>query len=143
MDSKKMGNTWYIRLDRGDQLVSSLMGLCEKEGIGSAVFTGIGGCGTADLQTFIPETGMFETQHLEGTLELINVTGNIVSDEDGSLFHHTHAILSFKKDGRHEIAAGHVKEMVVLYTAEIELRPVQGVIHRNYDPETGTGFWAF
>lgn len=34
--------------------------------------------------------------------------------------------------------------MEVLYTAEIELRPVLGGrIRRKYDPETGTGFWDF
>ena len=34
--------------------------------------------------------------------------------------------------------------MVVLYTAEIELRLVMGgTIRRKYDAETGTGFWNF
>jgi predicted DNA-binding protein with PD1-like motif len=42
------------------------------------------------------------------------------------------------------MAAGHMKSITVLYTAEIELRPVTGgTIHRKYDPETGTGFWDF
>ena len=36
-----------------------------------------------------------------------------------------------------------MKQTVVLYTAEIELRPADGVIGRERDPETGTGFWAF
>ncbi|MFR5914288.1 MAG: hypothetical protein ACLUGJ_03755 [Blautia wexlerae] len=52
---------------------------------------------------------------------------------------------SLYKDGeRHCMAAGHMKSITVLYTAEIELRPVTGgTIHRKYDPETGTGFWDF
>ena len=42
------------------------------------------------------------------------------------------------------MAAGHIKSMTVLYTAEIELRPVIGeVISIKHDPETGTGFWNF
>ena len=42
------------------------------------------------------------------------------------------------------MAAGHMKSITVLYTAEIELRPVTGgTIRRKYDPETGTGFWDF
>lgn len=42
------------------------------------------------------------------------------------------------------MAAGHMKSVTVLYTAEIELRPViGGTIKRKYDPETGTGFWDF
>ena len=66
------------------------------------------------------------------------------SSDDGQLFHHTHALFSYKRDGQHGMAAGHLKSTTVLYTAEIELRPtVGGAIGRKYDPETGTGFWAF
>ena len=65
-------------------------------------------------------------------------------DEDGKLFHHTHALFSFKEDGQHGMAGGHLKATTVLYTAEIELRPtVGGAIGRKFDPETGTGFWHF
>ena len=142
MDYRKFTDTWYVRLDKGEDVVASLLLLCKKEGIASAVFTGIGACGSADLQTFLPDKGEFETEHLEGMLELINVTGNVVTDESEELYAHTHAVFSYKKDGRAEVAAGHVKEMTVLYTAEIELRPVRGgSIRRRYDEETGTGFW--
>jgi len=51
----------------------------------------------------------------------------------------------YNKDrSEHKMAAGHIKSITVLYTAEIELRPViGGVIGRRHDPETGTGFWSF
>jgi hypothetical protein len=66
------------------------------------------------------------------------------SGDDGQLFHHTHALFSFKKDGQHGMAGGHLKSTTVLYTAEIEVRPtVGGSIGRKFDPETGTGFWNF
>jgi predicted DNA-binding protein with PD1-like motif len=106
---------------------------------------------------FIPETGSFETEQLEGMLELVSLNGNVVRDDDGKLFHHTHALFSFKggnrdvdnivggyQDSQHGMAGGHLKATTVLYTAEIELRPtVGGAIGRKFDPETGTGFWAF
>ena len=77
-------------------------------------------------------------------LELVSLNGNVVRDKDGQLFHHTHALFSFKKDGQHGMAGGHLKATTVLYTAEIELRPtVGGAIGRKFDPETGTGFWNF
>ena len=143
MDYKKWKDTYYIRIDRGEEIVSSLLSVCRKEEIGSAVFTGIGGCSLAELQTFLPESGTFETEQLQGMLELINVTGNIVSDDAGDLYHHTHAIISYKEEGAHHVSAGHVKTLTVSYTAEIELRPVYGgVIGRKYDEETGTGFWS-
>ena len=99
-------------MDRGDEIVSNLLEICEKESIPSAV--------------------------------LVSLNGNVVRDDDGKLFHHTHALFSFKKDGQHGMAGGHLKATTVLYTAEIELRPtVGGAIGRKFDPETGTGFWEF
>jgi len=144
MEYKKIGDNYYVRMDRDDEIISSLMEVCSKESIPSAVFSGIGGCKTAELQVFIPETGSFETELLEGMLELVSINGNLVRDENGQLFHHTHALFTFKKDGQHGIAGGHLKSTNVLYTAEIELRPtVGGAISRKFDPETGTGFWKF
>ncbi len=144
MEYKKIGDNYYVRMDRGDEIINSLMEVCKKESIPSAVYSGIGGCQSAELQVFIPETGSFETERLEGMLELVSINGNLVRDENGQLFHHTHALFTFKKDGQHEIAGGHLKATTVLYTAEIELRPtVGGAISRKFDPETGTGFWKF
>ena len=57
-------------MDLGDEIVSNLLEICEKESIPSAVFSGIGGCQSAELQVFIPETGSFETERLEGALRL-------------------------------------------------------------------------
>ena len=142
MEYRRFRDTFYARLDKDDEIIGALMDICRKEGIQSATFSGIGGCASADIQTFIPETGTFETQHIEGMLELISVMGNIISDEAGTLYHHTHALFSYKDAQGHHQAAGHMKAITVLYTAEIELRPVwDGAIHRQYDPETGTGFW--
>ena len=129
-------------MDKGDEIISTILGICQKEQIASAIFSGIGGCRSAEIQTFIPETGSFEVQELKGMLELVSLTGNIVSDDDETYFHHTHAAFSYKQDGEHHVAAGHIKSIEVLYTAEIELRPViEGRIRRKYDPETG--FWDF
>ena len=107
MDYKKIGETYYIRVDRDDEVIANILDVCKKESIPSAVFSGIGGCKSAEL-------------------------------------YHTHALFTFKKNGQHGMAGGHLKSTTVLYTAEIELRPtVGGSIGRKFDPETGTGFWNF
>lgn len=144
MDYKKIGQTYYVRMDRDDEIIEGLINVCKKCNINSAIFSGIGGCKTAEIQTFLPEEGRFETEVIEGMLELITISGNIIRDDDGKYYHHTHAMYSYKEKGEHRMAGGHMKATKVLYTAEIELRPVTGgAIHRKYDPETNTGFWNF
>lgn len=144
MEYRKLGDAYYIRLDRGDEVISSIIAICRKENVGSATYSGIGGCSEAQIQTFLPETNEFETRTLTGMLELVSLTGNAISDEEGGLYLHAHAAFAYKDGEDHRIAAGHIKSITVLYTAEIELRPViGGTIRRRHDPETGTGFWNF
>jgi len=79
MEYRRYGETYYIRLDRGDEVISSLLEICQTEHVKSATFSGIGGCSEAQIQTFIPETGTFETRTLSGMLELVSLAGNIIS----------------------------------------------------------------
>ena len=39
MDYRAFGSTYYIRLDRGDEIVKSILDVCEKEKIASATFS--------------------------------------------------------------------------------------------------------
>lgn len=142
MDYRKFGETYYIRLDRGDEVVGSILEVCRREGVASATFSGIGGCGDAQIQVFIPEKGAFETERVTGLLELVSLTGNVTLAADGGRDYHAHALFAFRRDGVPGMAAGHLRSSTVLYTAEIELRPVAGgVIRSRLNPETGTGFW--
>lgn len=61
-----MNDTCYVRIDKGEEIIGELLQVCRREGIGSAVFTGIGGCSYAELQIFIPDKGEFETEIIEG-----------------------------------------------------------------------------
>lgn len=144
MEHRQFGGVVYLRVDKGEEIIASVLAACRAEGVQSAVFSGIGGCADAELQTFLPATGEFVTERVEGMLELIAISGNVVLGEGGKLYHHTHALFSCKEGEQHRVAAGHLKSSTVLYTAEIELRPVVGgTIRRRHDPETNTGFWDF
>ena len=126
MDFRRFGTTYYVRMDRGDEIISGILQLCRAEGIGSATFQGIGGCDEAEIQTFLPASGTFETERFTGLLEQVSLSGNVITDEDGAYYHHTHGMIAYKSEGAHHIAGGHMKSLTVRDTAEIELRPVIG-----------------
>ena len=44
MDYRKLGETYYIRMDKGDEIIRTILEICQKEQITSAIFSGIGGC---------------------------------------------------------------------------------------------------
>ena len=144
MEYRKYSNAIYIRGDRGDEIVSLILDVCEKENIASATFSAIGGCGEAEIQTFIPEERAYETRRIEGMLELASMNGSVSRLENGSYAQHTHAVFAYKEHGEHKTAGGHIKSATVLITAEIEIRPVEGgAIGRRRDAATGAAIWDF
>ncbi len=144
MEYRNYGETFYIRMDRGDEIVRSILDVCRNERIRAAVYSGIGGCESAEIQTCNPKAGVFELQRIQGRLELVSLNGNVAVNQDGELTHHTHAAFSYQEGGNHRLAAGHIKAATVLYTAEIELRPVVGgEITRAYDEKNRTRYWKF
>ncbi|MDO4405327.1 MAG: DUF296 domain-containing protein [Atopobiaceae bacterium] len=144
MDYRVMGGVCYIRADKGDEVISSILNVCQKEDIRSAIFLGIGGCGEAEIQVFDAESGAFSTERHEGVLELVSLMGNVIDGGESGLCWHAHALFTYRDGDEHRIASGHLKSATVRYTAEIELRPVtEGVIRGMPDPETGTRFWSF
>ena len=50
MDYRKFGECYYIRMDRDDEIISTILEICKKENIRSATFSGIGGCKDAEIQ---------------------------------------------------------------------------------------------
>ena len=144
MEYKKMGDAYYIRFDPGDEILSKTLEVCRAEGIASAIYSGIGGLGDAQIQTYVPETGAYETDSVQGMLELISLNGNVVTDEKDELFTHAHGIVSYKIGDEHHVLGGHIKSLMVRITGEIELRPVTGgMIRRVMNPDTGLGRWSF
>ena len=144
MEYRFFDGTAYVRMDTGEELIDTLLGFCREQKIASAVFSGIGGCSRVEIQTFIPERGTFETRVITGTLEMVTLNGNVTSIGEGEHNYHAHALLAYIEDGEHRMAGGHLKSATVLYTTEIEVRPVSGgVIRGKLDPETGTRLWSF
>lgn len=144
MEHRRFGDACYIRLDRGDEVLSSILRVCRDEGISSAIYSGIGGCSDVEIAVFDPAEGAFQTERVEGMLEMVSITGSVIAREDGEPYQHAHAQFAYVAGGEHRMIGGHVKSTTVLYTAEIELRPVQGgIIGAKRDPETGTFLWDF
>ncbi len=142
MDYKKIGGTIYARFDKDDEVISGILNICKKEGILSAIFSGIGGCGEVTVSTYIPEKNDFIPHNKTGLLEMISINGNISADENNEIFEHTHAMFSHLENGEVKFLGGHLTKAVVSYTAEIEIRPAQeGVIRRTQDELTGITVW--
>lgn len=142
LEYKKIKDTYYIRLEKGEKIVKSLKDICKKERIHAGYFQGIGACDAAVTSTYLPERHEFTDHEIKGMLEMISLMGNITTDNNGEPFEHSHVIFSYLDDnGKISVTAGHLKEARILYTGEITLVPSDEKIGRKFDPAAGIDVW--
>ena len=143
MEYRNYNNVIYLRLDKGDEVLSSIVNVCKSEGVKSCIFSGIGGCDYVKLGTFVPGKGIYNHYEATGMLELVSLNGDIKDSEEGPLVH-AHACLSYEEDGQIKLIGGHLLSLRVLITAEIEIRPVVGgAIKTKPGQIQGTKVWDF
>ena len=142
MEYRRFDRDYYIRLDKGDEIITSLLALCEREGITAGSVSGIGGCGYAAVGVFDLAKKEYVRREERTLLELVSLNGNITTFE-GKPYAHVHTLFAYQKGGELGTLAGHLLEAVIELTGELVLTPAEGVIGRRYDEALGIRTWDF
>lgn len=142
MEYRKFSEKYYVRLDKGDEILTTLGELCAKEDIRTAQIQGIGGCEKAVVGVFDPVKKDYDREDVCGMLELISLDGNVTQYE-GKPYLHAHATFAYHQDGVAKLLSGHLLQAVIGLTGEIILTPAEGQITRRYDEELGIRVWDF
>ncbi|UCC91371.1 MAG: DNA-binding protein [Candidatus Aenigmatarchaeota archaeon] len=134
MRYRKIGDSYVIRLEKGEKVIGKLEEFCEKNGIKSGHFSGIGGLSEAEIAHFSIEEKDYHSKVFRGSvLELISLQGNVTVSE-GKLKVHAHVVIG---DKEFRTSGGHLMEGTVLPTCEIVFFPFEETIKRTKDGETG------
>ncbi len=133
MRFKKIGSAYIIRLEKGELIITSLLGLCNKEKICAGYFNGIGACSEAELAHFNLKTKEYSTKKFTGQYEITSLHGNI-STLDNKSYAHAHITIA---EDKFAVAGGHLKEAVISATCEIVLVALNSQIERKKDSDTG------
>lgn len=131
---RKLGNVLAVRLNRGEEIVSSLTKVCEKERVACGSIAGIGAVGHVVLGLYRVEEQNYHSHVFDGEMELTSLLGN-VSEMDGRVYLHLHATVA-KDNG--SVLGGHLNEAVVSGTGEIFIRLLDGTIGRITESGYGT-----
>jgi predicted DNA-binding protein with PD1-like motif len=106
---------YQVNFGAGDEILSGLTELAEREHITSAYITGLGGLSTGMLGWGDPANGAFKKITIDKKCELVSLVGNI-SMRNGQPYVHLHGVVAFS-DG--STKGGHVIEAHVAPIAEI------------------------
>lgn len=133
MHYRKDGCIISVRLSIGEDIISALTELCEKENIGFAEVTGIGAVSRATVGFYDLSKGKYLPQTFDEPMEMVSLLGNMTR-KDGKPYIHLHASFS-GEDCR--VVGGHLTEAIIGVTAEIFVNVIENEMNRRIHPVTG------
>ena len=134
MRSRKLsGGIHIIRLDKGEEITSSLASFCADNKIGFATVSGIGAADEIVVSVFDVQEKRYIEQSFQGDLEIVSLCGNVALANDKPKAH-VHCAFA----GDHlEVHGGHLVSAIISVTCELVLNASDGRVERKKDEESG------
>ena len=129
---QRVENVFIVRLDVGEEILSSLTELCSQEKITAGTISGIGAANYADIGLYEVAKRKYHGTILEEEMEIASLNGNI-SRKEGKVYLHLHAAFANKQG---QIFGGHLRSARISATADIYIHTVPAKIERVFDEET-------
>lgn len=139
MQYKKFGGSFFVRLERGEEILSSLAALAEKEDIALGCVSGLGAVDRFTAGVFFPQEKVYRKNDFHGNFEITSLTGTITR-MDGKPYLHLH-MSAGNEYGK--VMGGHLNEAHVSATCEIVVRVVEGSVGRAFSDEIGLNLFEF
>ena len=134
---RKCGDTYLVRIDCGEEVMEQLKLFCEKEDIGLAQVSGLGGADHAVIGVYDLAAQAYHREELDRFMEILDLTGN-VTRVDGAPYIHLHAVMADQQNALH---GGHVISIRIGATCELFVRPLPGELGRVRDEGLGINIW--
>lgn len=139
MEYQLFGDTYVLRLDRGEEVVSSLKEFCQREKIALASVDGLGATDHLEICLYDVEKKMFHRHTFDEAMEITSLHGN-VSTMDGDTYLHLHINTA---DSELKVHGGHLSACRISATGELFIRKIDGHVERRKDDVTGLNLYYF
>ncbi|MGI6607834.1 MAG: PPC domain-containing DNA-binding protein [Erysipelotrichaceae bacterium] len=139
MESKRFNNKVVVRIDRGEEIVSSLMKVVNEYEIRLGTVQALGATNYVKVGLFNVEEKKYYSNVLTGDMEITSLIGNI-SQKDGEPYLHLHINVA---DGKQNVYGGHLNECVISATCELFIDVIDGEVNRRFAEETGLNLIKF
>ena len=133
MEYKKFEDTYVVRLDKGEEIITSLTRLADKENIRLASVSGLGAVNSFTAGVFFPEEKVYRKNDFHGNFEITSLTGTITR-MDGKPYLHLH-LSAGNEYGK--VMGGHLNSAIVSATCEVVVRTINGEAGRVFSKEVG------
>lgn len=129
----KTDNTYFLRMELGEEIITTLTSFCKDQDIQLGFFNAIGAVSYAITGLYNVGERKYYSTKIEGPLEIASLMGNITR-KDGEVYIHAHATFSNLEC---QVMGGHLSEAVVSATCEMVITSLSGNIERRVCDKTG------
>lgn len=133
MKYEKISEKFLLNIEKGEEVISTVIAFCEDKKIANALISGIGAvkdlsCGYYNLE----EKKYYFTYYTE-LVEAVSLSGNVMQKE-GKPFLHLHGVFT---DAENKAFGGHIEKMTSGIVLEVVLEPLSSRIERELDEGIG------
>lgn len=139
MEYRRFEDTIIIRMDPGEEILSTLNDVALREDIRLAEVSALGAINEFTVGLYDRGEHRYHSNSFAFDAEIVSLTGTITYANELPYLHlHMSAA---DKDGR--VFGGHLNRAVVSCTCEMAVRLIPGEVGRIQNPETGLNIFQF
>ena len=140
MEYRKFPQGYVLRLDPGEEVVSSLTRLVADENILLGSVSAIGAANDVTIGIFNTAEKQYYAQRYQGDYEISALVGSVTRKE-GEPYLHLHITIGNPITG--QVHAGHLTSAVISATLELFLQVWDGEVGRKFSDKVGLNLFEF
>ena len=139
MQYRKFGSKYFVRIDRGEEIMTCLKDFCEQEHITLAEVKALGAVDDFSVGLFDVEEKKYHSNHFTFPAEIVSLWGTVTT-KDGQFYAHIH-MSAGDKEGH--VFGGHLNTARVSATCEMIVDVSTGTVERKFSEEVGLNLFEF
>ena len=139
MEYRKFGDTYLVRIDKGEEIIEQILRFAEEEKIALADVSALGATDDFTVGVFNLNEKKYYPHTYKGNHEIVSLVGTLTM-KDGAHYQHLH-LSAGNAEGN--VVGGHLTKAVVSATCEMTVRVLPGAVDRTFDEELGINLIRF
>ena len=139
MEYRRFNNTIVLRIDKNEEILSSIKSLALKENIKLANINALGAVNEVVVGVYKVDEKKYYSNEFRGNFEIVSLTGTI-NTMNNEFYSHLHMSIG-NENG--EVFGGHLNKGIVSATCEMIINIIDGTVDRYYDEEIGLNLFRF
>lgn len=139
MEYRKFGDTYIVRMDPGEEILTQLKVFAEQEGVKLASVTALGAVKDFTVGVFDTGAKVYKYNRFQGVYEIVSLVGTINTMND-AFYCHLHMCAA---DQEGHAFGGHLNEAVISATCELVVTCLPGRTDRVFSDEVGLNLISF